>query len=230
MNHETEAPGNRLSRLARNKKARITAGLTAVALAVGTPIGVTEYVEYKKESAEETAAEAIALRYDCEVASIEDMHKQPDIEGKDDPRTTLLINISLEDNSVAQPYLEKYAEDDSVIWLNPLSVEMFVNKDETDAPEYGQGVHIDANLAENGSFEEGSQEAKAVAFPRIDYADGTEASIFMTQQVLTEKEAVNGHMYCGTAVFNAETSEWTLDPNLDSRQSSREVHEFSEEN
>lgn len=194
----------------RNQLRTIAAG-AALGVLIGIPSSSVEATN--NHDALDDAA-AIALRVQCDVHNIVDHGNNGEVTRSGSPRSDVTASIALTTVPDAQPALNRYQNDDTVIWYEPAVSGILQADQATGQFAYGQ-VLYDRYLAEPQSDDSRPQTARyEVTFsPIADYPDGTTIDLVLRNQVSYLGEAENqinmtGVVACGTMV--SENGQWSL--------------------
>lgn len=183
-----------------NQIRTVAAGAIIGAL-VGIPASSPE--TFETSSPYEDAIQ-IAQRYECDVKSVEDLGLSGEVSpGSGIPRSNVRVTLTLNGLPEAQSALDRYQEDDTVIWFAPAiggSIE----------DEYGRTPVFHDRFLE-GPQPEGS--TYIVDFqPLSENAEGTQIDLVLHNDVtyLGDDHAteIDGYKPCGTMIY--QDGQWSL--------------------
>lgn len=225
-NEDHQEVSSILDKLRQSKAAKVAAvTLGAAALAGGILKINHDHQVAPRDKADQIAAVEIAKRFECTLESLEDTGQEPTARqlGQNERasgRTTVRMQVSLNEISAATPYIQKYADSSAVLWSPPV-VSGVVNP--------GADVLTLPELAERGQplageqYQEAHKEGQYPAsldielYPKTDYPDGKQARIYVSTSVTTADSpegdvytqyAMNGSIDCGAMIFDGATRTW----------------------
>lgn len=153
------------------------------------------------------AAWEAAQRFHCELGDVQDLHQRPKHSPAGEQRTTVKLRVDLSINPEAKEALNRYKDDGAVGWFPPTVGAQVGEFDVLNRPiilmseQHNEPVDND----NPGSLE-------ATAYPRTTYEDGTEATVYVQQEVDTSDDdnlyRTVGYTPCGTMTFR--NGSWEL--------------------
>lgn len=213
----------------RNKDRRINKRRAAAIglLAIGA-LSILKGVEAANHETDETrevaaalqeqlaAGEAIAERYDCSLASIEDAGQTPSEEeaftwGDAEKRTTLSLDIDYEITPEAQAAMQEYAADEAPVSRQVHApAEVFLHEDSEQPAAYGEGLPFATPadvIADEFAKNDTEDQLKRGFIPKNTYSDGTRASVYVSPETSVadienaQRVEMQGHCYAGEIVI-----------------------------
>ena len=187
----------------------IAIATTSVAL-----MGVSgDTVQPSLEQMAPDARVAVAERYaSCDVTNVELDQTTRKIRGDRNARNSLIVGVTVVKTADALMYEKIYAEDDTVMWDEPVGGGAYINlgAKENAETQYDLGLPV-TEQGDFGAAMSGEKPTGSLRFaPRADYKAGTQMNVYVSNHTMTydfdgghKSEAV-GYTYCGTLEASAD--------------------------